>query len=119
MKRLRRLKLEWLNPVSANKCYLSQSGKVNTKNIVDGKRKKVVQVQDDNHSTPATTTPVSPHKSKQSADTSVKNGGGKKARIAIGDLVSLPAGAFDGDVKGSFSDDHPDKCIGKVLEIDS
>ena len=106
----------------------SHNGNVNKKNIVNGKRRKAVHFQDEIHnnsmnetpSTPAITTPFAPLYSKQIGESkSVKNGGAKSSRIAIGDLVSLPSEAFDGNVRGSFSDDHPDKCIGKVLEIDS
>ena len=96
----------------------SHNGEVNKKNIVNGKRRKAVQDQDgilidsinESPSTPAITTPFAPLYSKQSEDTkSVKNGGTKSSRIAIGDLVSLPAEAFDGNVRGSFSDDHNSK----------
>ena len=38
-------------------------------------------------------------------------------RIKCGDLVSLPASAFDGSSPGSFSDDHPEPCVGTVLAI--
>ena len=38
-------------------------------------------------------------------------------KIKRGDLVSLPASAFDGSTPGSFSDDHPEPCVGTVLEV--
>jgi len=43
----------------------------------------------------------------------------KKAhqKIAVGDLVSLPSSAFDGNDPGSFSDEHPERCMGKLLQI--
>ena len=37
------------------------------------------------------------------------------ARIGVGDMVSLPATAFDGDEPGSYSKDNPGPCFGKVL----
>ena len=41
------------------------------------------------------------------------------ARIGIGDMVSLPSTAFDGDVPGSYSGKNPEPCFGKVLEMEN
>ena len=35
----------------------------------------------------------------------------------MGDVVSLPATAFDGEVPGSYSDEHPEPSYGEVLSI--
>jgi hypothetical protein len=39
------------------------------------------------------------------------------ARIGIGDVVSLPATAFDGVVPGSFSKKNPGPCFGRALDM--
>ena len=40
---------------------------------------------------------------------------GRKLAIKVNDYISLPAGAFDGEAPGSFSDEHPEVRYGKVL----
>ena len=37
--------------------------------------------------------------------------------IKVGDVVSLPATAFDGDVPGSYSAENPEPSYGKVKSI--
>ena len=41
------------------------------------------------------------------------------ARIGIGDMVSIPSTAFDGDVPGSYSERILEPCFGKVLEMEN
>ena len=46
-----------------------------------------------------------------------KKGRGRPRKICEGDVVSLPAEAFDGDEPGSWSKDNPDRCYGIVDSI--
>jgi hypothetical protein len=40
-----------------------------------------------------------------------------RPKIKVGDVVSLPATAFDGDIPGSYSAENPEASFGKVKSI--
>ena len=64
-----------------------------------------------------TTTLSSTRRAKPNKRLTSKKAKGKQ-RIKEGDIVSLPATAFDGDVPGSFSIAHPEPSYGTVKSID-
>jgi hypothetical protein len=49
--------------------------------------------------------------------TSGHNKKGAKKKIKKGDMISCDSAIFDGDVPGSYSDDHPERSFGIVLAV--
>ena len=111
---------------------------VSKDNVVKGKRarKKVTfeseaatDVEKDKSPVTVSTTASNPKVASTSkgtkpnslSSTSKKKGSTKKnkggPKIKVGDVVSLPATAFDGEVPGSYSDEHPEPSYGEVLSI--
>jgi hypothetical protein len=43
----------------------------------------------------------------------------KHTQLKRGDRVSLPSTAFDGNVPGSYSKSHPERCYGHVLKVET
>ena len=88
-----------------------KDGNVSRDNVVVGKRKRV-----------KATTPTAPptrNVRKHSTDGCTKRKAkGKGTKIKKGDLVSAESILFDGDVPGSFSKSHPDRCFGRVGSVD-
>ena len=89
-------------------------GDVSKDNVVTGKR-----IRSRRKSNPA-----SPQLQNEKIDSGkkqklnvTKRGRGRPPKIAVGDFVSLPSTAFDGNEKGSFSVGHPDPVYGKVEDI--
>ena len=91
----------------------SKIAPVSNDNVIEGRRsrKKVKFSQDDSSSSSsvAPTTPID--------SLSKKDGRGAPKKICEGDVVSLPAEAFDGDDPGSWSDDNPGICYGIVESV--
>ena len=95
------------------------SSDITSDNIVKGKRTQVRAGEHTSASNTLTQTgEVTDAKSNIDSGVSMKKGRrGRKPGIKVGDLVSLPSSHFDGKEPGSFSDDHPDPCLGKVKDI--
>ena len=103
-------------------------------NVVTGKRKRK-EAKQSKVKSPVTTVPTTtpnpdvatvikptppkkivtnPNESGRSVNKKKSKGG---PRIKVGDVVSLPATAFDGDVPGSYSAENPEPSYGKVKSI--
>ena len=109
-------------------------GNVSVDNVVTGKRKRK-EAKQSKVKSPITTVPTAtpnpdvatvikptppkkivtnPNESGRSVNKKKSKGG---PRIKVGDVVSLPATAFDGDVPGSYSAENPEPSYGKVKSI--
>ena len=86
-------------------------------NIVTGKRVRFEEKEDEALSSIERKSEANETPRAQAGPSKVKAARGRKPGIKVGDLVSLPATSFDGENPGSFSNDHPEPCVGKVLEM--
>ena len=110
---------------------------VSRDNLVVGKRKRVkattpvksppetpkeIDVADKALPTSSSTTQTAPptrNVRKHSTGGSTKRKAkGRGTKIKKGDLVSAESILFDGDVPGSFSDSHPERCFGRVESVE-
>ena len=85
---------------------------ISKENVIEGKRKP-------NNTTLSEMLDSSSSSSEPPLPKPSLNNVGRPANIKKGDIVSLPATAFDGDDPGSFSQDHPDVCVGQVVSVNT
>ena len=112
-------------------------GKVSADNIVSGKRKRNGTKRDEEAKDKCPLSTVPTAASNQNAVSSerpkpptppvtnpnenmrkvTKKKSKGRPKIKVGDVVSLPATAFDGDIPGSYSAENPEASFGKVKSI--
>ena len=107
-------------------------GNVSADNIISGKRKRkekdksldfTLPTADPNPNADISQRPKPPKQNENSSKDKARSSSKKKSkskggpRINVGDVVSLPATAFDGDLPGSYSAENPEPSFGRVKKI--